>query len=56
MERNLKDLGQKYSRESRKQDTVGASKNRDTEGQGCLTGMDNRMCDELSLSLPRVKT
>lgn len=30
MGRNLKDLGQKYSRESRKQDTVGASKNRDT--------------------------
>lgn len=56
MKRNLKNLGHKYSRESRKQDVVGASKNRDTEGQGCLTRMDNTMGDEFPLSLSRVKT
>lgn len=41
---------------NRKQDVVGASKNRDTEGQGCLTRMDNTMGDEFPLSLSRVKT
>lgn len=46
VERSLWDPGRKYSRESRKQGMMGASKNRDTKGQERLILVGNKMAHE----------